>query len=88
MIHIDNWINFMETNNIIPPEVVRKENNMFYMVYVENKNFPNKCHPSEESAINEAKRLCKKHPESEVFVLKTVFKIETADVPLKITPIL
>lgn len=46
-----------------------------YMLYVEGRNSPTIFHKTEESAIDEARRLCKK-TEQKVYILKAVKTIE------------
>lgn len=46
-----------------------------YMLYVENRNSPTIFHQTYESALNEARRLCKK-TEQKVYILKAVKTIE------------
>lgn len=46
-----------------------------YMLYVENRNSPTIFHNTYESALSEARRLCKK-TESKVYILRAVKTVE------------
>lgn len=46
-----------------------------YMLYVENRNSPTIFHNTYESALAEARRLCKK-TESKVYILRAVKTVE------------
>lgn len=57
----------------------------FWMVYGLHQGAPTHRHKTEQSAVTEAKRLARLHPEVEFFVLETTHHVVKRDVD--VTPI-
>lgn len=52
----------------------------FWMVYGLHQRAPTARHKTEQSAINESKRLARLHPEIEFFVLESTHRVVKRDV--------
>lgn len=61
------------------------ENSTFWMVYGLHQRSPVHRHKTEDSAINEAKRLARQNPDVQFFVLEAIHNVVKRDVD--VTPL-